>query len=86
MKELLKMLKKSEKLNDVIVMETNDKLYITFEDTENYDDDRDFIDENLVNQIINYLNTNAILTSDKMYKEYKLDNIKIIVGYTSFDI
>lgn len=86
MKELLKMLKKSEKLNDVIVMETNDKLYITFEDTENYDDDRDFIDENLVNQIINYLNTNAILTSNKMYKEYKLDNIKIIVGYTSFDI
>lgn len=86
MKELLKMLKKSERLNDVIVMETNDKLYITFEDTENYDDDRDFIDENLVNQIINYLNTNAILTSNKMYKEYKLDNIKIIVGYTSFDI
>lgn len=86
MKELLKMLKKSEKLNDVIVMETNNKLYITFEDTENNDDDRDFINEDLVNQIINYLNTNAILTSDKMYKEYKLDNTKIIVGYTSFDI
>lgn len=86
MKELLKMLKESEKLNDVIVMETNDKLYITFEDTENDDDDRDFIDEDLVNQIINYLKTNAILTRDEMYKEYELDNIKIIVGYTSFDI
>ena len=86
MKELLKMLKESERLNDVIVMETNNKLYITFEDTENDDDDRDFIDEDLVNQIINYLKTNAILTRDEMYKEYELDNIKIIVGYTSFDI
>lgn len=86
MEELLKMLKESERLNDVIVMETNNKLYITFEDTENDDDDRDFIDEDLVNQIINYLKTNAILTRDEMYKEYELDNIKIIVGYTSFDI
>jgi hypothetical protein len=67
-------------------METNNKLYITFEDTENDDDDRAFINEDLVNQIVNYLNTNAILTSDEMYKEYKLDNVKIIVGYTSFDI
>lgn len=91
MKELLKMLEESKNLGDVDYYTYKNELNIDFNDFDGFDDewneiDREYTNENLVNQILNYIETNATLVKDSLYQTYQLDNKTIVIGYTSFDI
>lgn len=91
MKELLKMLEESKNLGDVDYYTYENELNIDFNDFDGFDDewneiDREYTNENLVNQILNYIETNATLVKDSLYQTYQLDNKTIVIGYTSFDI
>ena len=91
MKELLKMLEESQNLGDVDYYTYENELNIDFNDFEGFDDewneiDREYTNENLVNQILNYIETNATLVKDSLYQTYQLDDKTIVIGYTSFDI
>lgn len=91
MKELLKMLEESKNLGDVDYYTYENELNIDFNDFDGFDDewneiDREYTNENLVNQILNYIETNATLVKDSLYQTYQLDDKIIVIGYTSFDI
>lgn len=91
MKELLKMLEESKNLGDVDYYTYENELNIDFNDFDGFDDewneiDREYTNENLVNQILNYIETNATLVKDSLYQTYQLDDKTIVIGYTSFDI
>ena len=91
MKELLEMLEKSKNLGDVDYYIYENELNIDFNDFDGFDDEWDEIErkynnENLVNQILNYIETNAILIKDSLYQTYQLNDKIIVIGYTSFDI
>lgn len=91
MKDLLKMLKESERLGDVDYYFNENELNIDFNDFDSFDDDwneidREYNNETLVNQILDFVENNAVLIKDSLYKTYKLDDNTIIIGYTSFDI
>lgn len=91
MKELLKMLKESKNLGDVDYYTYENELNIDFNDFDGFDDEwneveREYTNENLVNKILNYIETNATLIKDSLYQTYQLDDKTIVIGYTSFDI
>ena len=91
MKELLEMLEKSKNLGDVDYYTCENELNIDFNDFDGFDDEwneieRKYNNENLVNQILNYIETNAILIKDSLYQTYQLNDKIIVIGYTSFDI
>ena len=91
MKELLEMLEKSKNLGDVDYYTCENELNIDFNDFDGFDDEwneieRKYNNENLVNQILNYIETNAILIKDSLYQTYQVNDKIIVIGYTSFDI
>lgn len=91
MKELLKMLEESKNLGDVDYYTYENELNIDFNDFDGFDDEwneveREYTNENLVNKILNYIETNATLIKDSLYQTYQLDDKTIVIGYTSFDI
>ena len=91
MKELLKMLEESKNLGDVDYYTYENELNIDFNDFDGFDDEwteveRDYTNENLVNKILNYIETNATLIKDSLYQTYQLDDKTIVIGYTSFDV
>ena len=91
MKELLKMLEESKNLGDVDYYIYENELNIDFNDFDGFDDEwneveREYTNENLVNKILNYIETNATLIKDSLYQTYQLDDKTIVIGYTSFDI
>lgn len=91
MKELLKMLEESKNLGDVDYYTYENELNIDFNDFDGFDDEwneveREYTNENLVNKILNYIETNATLIKDSLYQTYQLDDKIIVIGYTSFDI
>ena len=91
MEELLKMLEESKNLGDVDYYACENELNIDFNDFDGFDDEWDEIErkynnENLVNQILNYIETNATLIKDSLYQTYQLNDKVIVIGYTSFDI
>lgn len=91
MKQLLKMLEESKNLGDVDYYTYENELNIDFNDFDGFDDewneiDREYTNENLVNQILNYIEANAVLVKDSLYQTYKLNDKTIVIGYTSFDI
>ena len=91
MEKLLEMLEKSKNLGDVDYYTCENELNIDFNDFDGFDDEwneieRKYNNENLVNQILNYIETNAILIKDSLYQTYQLNDKIIVIGYTSFDI
>ena len=91
MKELLKMLEESKNLGDVDYYTYENELNIDFNDFDGFDNEwneveRKYTNENLVNKILNYIETNATLVKDSLYQTYQLDDKTIVIGYTSFDI
>lgn len=91
MKELLKMLEESKNLGDVDYYTYENELNIDFNDFDGFDDEwneveREYTNENLINKILNYIETNATLIKDSLYQTYQLDDKTIVIGYTSFDI
>ena len=73
MKELLEMLEKSKNLGDVDYYTCENELNIDFNDFDGFDDEwneieRKYNNENLVNQILNYIENNAILIKDSLYQ------------------
>ena len=91
MKELLEMLEESKNLGDVDYYTYENELNIDFNDFDGFDDEwneveREYTNENLVNKILNYIETNATLIKDSLYQTYQLDDKTIVIGYTSFDI
>ena len=91
MKELLKMLEESKNLGDVDYYTYENELNIDFNDFDGFDDEwneveREYTSENLVNKILNYIETNATLIKDSLYQTYQLDDKTIVIGYTSFDV
>lgn len=91
MKELLKMLEESKNLGDVDYYTYENEFNIDFNDFDGFDDEwneveREYTNENLVNKILNYIETNATLIKDSLYQTYQLDDKTIVIGYTSFDI
>ena len=91
MKELLKMLEESKNLGDVDYYTYENELNIDFNDFDGFDNEwneveREYTNENLVNKILNYIETNATLIKDSLYQTYQLDDKTIVIGYTSFDI
>ena len=91
MKELLEMLEKSKNLGDVDYYTCENELNIDFNDFDGFDDEwneieRKYNNENLVNQILNYIETNATLIKNSLYQTYQLNDKIIVIGYTSFDI
>ena len=91
MKELLKMLEESKNLGDVDYYTYENELNIDFNDFDGFNDEwneveREYTNENLVNKILNYIETNATLIKDSLYQTYQLDDKTIVIGYTSFDV
>lgn len=90
MEKLLKMLEESQKLGDIEYYFNQNELNIDLNDFEGFDNDyneidRDFVNEDLVNQILDFIENNAILIEDNLYKTYQLNDNKIIIGCASFD-
>lgn len=64
---------------------------LTFDDFEGFDDDwnevdREFIDEEAINEVLDWLEENADYIDGDFYPYYHFDEIVVVVGYTSFDI
>ena len=90
-KELLEMLNKLEETNDVDFYEIENTLHINFNDFEGFDEDwkeidRDYENEELVHQVLNFLEKNCKGQKEDLYKEFIFDDFNVIVGYSSFDI
>ena len=64
---------------------------LTIDDFEGFDEDwseifRDFVDEKAVNEVLEWLKTNADYIEDDYYCSYHFGDIVVEVGYTSYDI
>lgn len=89
--KLLEMLNKLEKTNDVDFFDGEDTLFITFNDFEGFDKDWEEIDRNyeneeLVYQVLDFLKNNCKSQKEGLYKEFIFNDFNVIVGYSSFDI
>lgn len=89
MKKLLELLKECGA--DVNYYSNTENLEITFNDFSGFNDDweeipREYNNPKAVKKVLEYLNNNAKLVNDSLYKTYLLDGRTIIVGYASFDI
>ena len=64
---------------------------LTIDDFEGFDDDwcevdREFIDADAVEEVLDWLEENADCVDGDFYRYYHFGNIVVEVGYTSFDI
>lgn len=64
---------------------------LTIEDFEGFDAnwdevEREFVDEDTVAEVLNWLRENADFIDDNLYRYYHFGDIVVEVGYTSFDI
>ena len=64
---------------------------LTIDDFEGFDAnwnevEREFVDEEVVAEVLNWLRENADSIDDNLYRYYHFGDIVVEVGYTSFDI
>ena len=64
---------------------------LTINDFEGFDDDwcevdREFVDAETVEEVLDWLEENADSVDGDFYLYYHFGNIVVVVGYTSFDI
>lgn len=64
---------------------------LTIEDSEGFDEnwdeiDREFINENRVEEVLKWLEKNADYIDGIFYRYYHFGEIVVMVGYTSYDI
>ena len=64
---------------------------LTIEDFEGFDEnwseiERDFVDENAVDEVLEWLEKNADLVEPDFYSQYHFGKIVVEVGYASYDI
>jgi hypothetical protein len=64
---------------------------LTIDDFESFDEnwsevDREFVDANAVEEVLEWLEENADCIDDDYYSYYHFNDIVVKVGYTSFDI
>ena len=64
---------------------------LTINDFEGFDDDwcevdREFVDAETVEEVLDWLEENADSVDGDFYRYYHFGNIVVVVGYTSFDI
>ena len=67
------------------------RIGLTINDFEGFDDnwdevDREFVDEDAVEEVLDWLEENADCVDGDYYRYYHFGDIVGIVGYTSFDI
>jgi hypothetical protein len=64
---------------------------LTLDDFEGFDDDwseveREFVDEEAVDEVLEWLEKNADYVDGDFYRYYHFGDIEVQVGYTSFEI
>ena len=64
---------------------------LTIDDFEGFDDDwnevdREFVDEEAIDEVLEWLEENADCVDGDFYRYYHFGDIVVEVGYTSFDI
>lgn len=64
---------------------------LTINDFEGFNDDwnevdREFVDEEAVNEVLDWLEENAGYVDGDFYRYCYFDEIVVVIGYTSFDI
>ena len=67
------------------------RIGLTINDFEGFDDDwdevdREFVDEDAVKEVLDWLEENADCVDGDYYRYYHFGDIVVVVGYTSFDI
>ena len=67
------------------------RINLTFDDFEGFDDDwnevdREFVDEEAINEVLDWLEENADYVDGDFYQYCYFDEIVVVIGYTSFDI
>lgn len=70
---------------------TDNHIDLTIDDFEGFDEnwsevDREFVDEDAVNEVLEWLEENADGVDGDFYHYYHFGDIVVEVGYTSFDI
>ena len=70
---------------------TDNRIDLTINDFEGFDEkwsevDREFVDEDAVNEVLEWLEKNADCVDGYLYRYYHFGDIVVEVGYTSFDI
>lgn len=91
-KKLLEMLSKLEETNDVVdFFEDEDGLFVEFNNVEGFDEDdelieRDYVNEELVYQVLDFLDKNCKSQGGDLYEEFVFDDFNVLVGYSSYHI
>lgn len=70
---------------------TGNRIYLTINDFEGFDEnwsevDREFVDEDAIEEVLEWLEENADCVDDYFYHYYRFGDIIVRVGYASFDI
>lgn len=70
---------------------SNNEITLTIDDFEGFDEDwneidREFVDEDAVDEVLEWLEENADRKEGDFYQSYFFGDIEVCVGYTSFDI
>ena len=70
---------------------TDNRIDLTINDFDGFDEDwnemyREFVDEDLVDEVLEWLEENADYIDGDLYRSYYFGEICVEVGYTSFDI
>ena len=70
---------------------SGNRIDLTINDFEGFDSDwseiyREFVDENAVEEVLDWLEKNAEYIDGNFYRYYHFGDIVVEVGYTSFDI
>lgn len=69
----------------------NNCIDLTIDDFEGFDDnwsevDREFVDENAVEEVLEWIKENADYVSGDFYHYYHFGDIVVKIGYSSFEI
>ena len=69
----------------------DDRIYLTINDFEGFDDDwseiaRELVDAAAVEEVLDWLKENAVSADGDLYEYYHFGDIVVEVGYTSFNI
>ena len=70
---------------------TDNHIELTIDDFDGFDEDwneidREFVDEDLVDEVLEWLEKNADYVDRDFYHDYYFGEIVVEVGYSSFDI
>ena len=70
---------------------TDNHIDLTIDDFDGFDEDwneidREFVDEDLVDEVLEWLEENADYVDGDFYRYYYFGEIVVEVGYSSFDI